>query len=330
MTEFRAIIPAAGIGKRMRPLTHTRPKVLLPIAGKPIIGHLISDLVQIGIRDITIVVGYFGEKVEEYCTRAFPEVNFRFRWQGERLGLGHAVGEAIAPNDQKLLIVLGDTLFKGNLDNFKGNDALLGLVKVEDPRRFGVAVVEDDKIVDLDEKPEHPKSDLALSGIYYLPDAQVLKAAIDTLVEKNIKTRGEYQITDALQLMIDDNATFRPVELEGWYDCGMPESLVDTNRVLFDMREELNSVPSPLRKTNLIIEPVSIDPSADVRESVIGPYVHIGPEAKVRRCIISDSIIDAHADLHGQHFEETVLGQNVQIRGKGEPLLLGDDCIWQK
>jgi len=324
MASIRAIIPAAGIGKRMRPLTLTRPKVLLPLAGRPIIGHLINDLVRIGVTEITVVVGYYHEKVEEYCKKAFPEVNFRFTMQEKRLGLGHAVGEAISPDDEAVLIVLGDTLFRGNIGDLKGDTAALGLVEVDDPSRFGIAVVEEDRIVNLEEKPDNPKSNLALAGVYFVPDAQKLAGAIRHIVENDVKTRGEYQITDALEKMIKDGETFRPVTLKGWYDCGLPSTLLETNQALLDEKPELNRVPDKFRASNIIIEPVSLDDSAKIENCVIGPYVHVGPEVTLTRSIVRNSIIDAKSVLEGQRLDGAVLGQEVERRSEGESLLLGD------
>lgn len=324
MSEIRAILPAAGIGKRMRPLTLTRPKVLLPLAGKPLIGHIISDLQNLGIHKITVVVGYYAEKVEQYCREAFPDVDFRFKMQEQRLGLGHAVGEAIEPGDGPVMIVLGDTLFKGNLGDLVGENAALGLVQVEDPRRFGVAVVENDRIVNLEEKPEKPRSNLALAGAYYLPDAQILKAAIDYIVEKDVTTKGEYQITDALQMMIDDEIVFRPIELEGWYDCGLPSTLIETNRILLESKSELNRVSEAQARGNVIHEPVSIAPDVELEDCEIGPFVHIGPRSRVTGSKLSNCIVEADTTIDRSELELSAIGQNVEISGVHGSLLLGD------
>ncbi len=324
MSSIRAIIPAAGIGKRMRPLTHSRPKVLLPLAGKTIIGHLISDLVKVGINDITVVIGYFGEKVAEYCVASFPEVSFRFIEQKDRLGLGHAIGMAIQPGDENVLVVLGDTLFKADMSKFTGDEAALGLARVDDPRRFGVAVIENNFIIDLEEKPEKPRSNFAVSGIYYFPDAQIVKEAVDTLVKENITTKEEYQITDAMQLMIKDNNKFRPVMIDGWYDCGIPATLVETNRILLEKDQSLSSVSESIQGKNTIIDPVYIDDSAEISDSVIGPFVHVGSDCKLNRSIIRNSIINDNSTLNQVHLEDSVLGMDTVIESKGKSFMLGD------
>lgn len=324
MSDIRAIIPAAGIGKRMRPLTYTRPKVLLPLAGKPMIGHIISDLQRIGISKITVVVGYYGEKVEEYCREAFPELEFRFKTQEQRLGLGHAVGQAIEPGDGRIMIVLGDTLFRGDIGELVGDMAALGLVKVEDPHRFGIAVVEENRITHLEEKPDNPRSDLALAGVYYLPDAQVLSAAIDHIVEQDIKTRGEYQITDALAKMIRDGVPFRPAELEGWYDCGLPATLLETNRILLESKPECRSISEPQKNGNVIHEPVAIAPDAVLENCEIGPNVHIGSRTRITGSRLSDCIVEADCVIADSELESSALGQYVELSGAEGALLLGD------
>ncbi|MDP8206046.1 MAG: sugar phosphate nucleotidyltransferase [Candidatus Electryonea clarkiae] len=310
MKQIRAIIPAAGIGKRMRPLTNSRPKVLLPIAGKPIIGHLIDELVQVGIEHITVVIGYYGEKVKDFCRDAFPEVSFRFVTQEQRLGLGHAIGEAIQPDDKKLIVVLGDTIYKGDLDKFNGDDAVLGLVKVDDPRRFGIAIIENDKIVRLEEKPENPVSNLILAGIYYFPEGGVIKNAINTLIEKDIRTRNEYQITDAMQLMIEDGYSFRPVMIDGWYECGVPESLIETNQILLRENPKLRNMPEKLRKNNIIIDPVYIEDSVESEYSIIGPHVHLSAGCKISRSILLNTLVYDNAVLEGVSLEGAVIGND--------------------
>ncbi|MFH0881900.1 MAG: sugar phosphate nucleotidyltransferase [bacterium] len=324
MADIRAIIPAAGIGKRMRPLTLARPKVLLPLAGRPIIGHIIADLVRIGIQDITVVIGYFGESVIEYCREAFPKVNFRFVEQEQRLGLGHAIGRAIHEDDRQTLIILGDTLYRGDIGAFMGDTAALGLVQVNDPRRLGIAKVENGVITYLEEKPEKPASNLALAGVYYVPDAQVLLAAIRHIVQNDIKTHGEFQITDALHKMIKDGEVFRAIELEGWYDCGVPSTLIETNRILLDSKPELRNVAAKFKKNNIIIEPVSIDDKAEIENCIIGPYVHVGANTKLNRSIIRNSIIDEESVLEGVHLDGAALGRQVEMRRGGEAFLLGD------
>ncbi len=324
MGDIRAIIPAAGIGKRMRPLTLARPKVLLPLAGRPIIGHIIADLVRIGIQNVTVVIGYYGEAVAEYCHEAFPKVNFTFVEQEKRLGLGHAVGRAIGEEDRQILIILGDTLFQGDIGSLVGETAALGLVKVDDPRRLGIAKVENGRITYLEEKPEKPASNLALAGVYFMPNAQILLEAIRHIVQHDIKTRGEFQITDALHKMIQDGEIFRAVELEGWYDCGMPSTLIETNRILLESKPELRKAAAKFKKNNVIIDPVAIDDKAEIENSVIGPHVHIGANTKLNRCIIRNSIIDADTVLEGVHLDGAALGRQVDMRRGGEAFLLGD------
>jgi len=324
MSSMRAIIPAAGVGTRMRPLTHSRPKVLLPVAGRPILGHLISDLAAAGIHEITLVVGHYGEMVEQYCRRSFPEVRFRFVWQHERLGLGHAIGEAISPDDEGLLVVLGDTLFSGDLGQFTGEEAAVGVVEVEDPRRFGVAVVEEDRIIHLEEKPQEPRSNLALIGIYYFPDAAAVKGAVQRLVREDRRTRGEYQITDAMQLMIEEGLPFRAVKMDEWFDCGVPEMLIETNRILLEGRPGLQNIPEEVRNGNVIVPPVAIGPGVKIVRSIIGPNVHIGSGCTIEESIIAESILDDECAVEGVRLRGAVLGVATTLRREPVMVMLGD------
>ncbi len=326
MSGIRAIIPAAGVGTRMRPLTHTKPKVLLPMAGRPMIGHLIEDLHSVGINEMTIVVGYFADKVESYCRKAFPDVNFRFVIQEDRLGLGHAIMTAIAPSDEKVFVVLGDTLFKGSLSAFAGDSAVLGLVKVVDPRRFGVAVIEDGRITDLEEKPEVPRSNYALAGLYYFPDAQLVSKSVQRLMDEDIKTRGEYQITDAMDLMLRDGHTFLPHILDGWFDCGVPETLVSTNDALFKIRTDANRVSADIAAANTIIEPVHIPEGVIVEDSTIGPNVHVGEGSVITGSTISQSIIDSKCQIENSNLSKSVLGESCKIAGFEGSIFVGDDA----
>ena len=204
---MRAVIPAAGIGKRLRPHTLNVPKVMMNLAGRRLIGHVLDAVESAGVDSVSIIVGYKGEQVEEYVNRFYSHLRLDFPYQAERKGLGHAVLEGLEDKDEGVLILLGDTVFDVDFKEFVTNkNNAIAVVKVDDPRRFGVAEIKaNHRISRLVEKPENPKSDLALAGMYYIQDQRILKAAIEKLIADDIKTRGEYQLTDALQLMIEND-----------------------------------------------------------------------------------------------------------------------------
>ena len=308
---MRAVIPVAGKGTRLRPHTYSLPKVLLNVAGKPILGHILDALQEQGINKTTLITGYMGELVEEYVKKYDMESKFVF--QKDRKGLGHAIWMAKDTfGDEPLMIILGDTIFDADLSLAKSSGySSLAVKEVEDPRRFGVVVTDDDGFVTkMVEKPDEPVSKQALVGIYYIENPKLLVEAMDEMIEKNIKTRGEFQLTDALQIMIDKGEKFKTFNIEGWYDCGKPETLLSTNRFLLNRKntpQELNDC--------VIIPPVYIDPTAKVEKSVIGPYATVAEGCKVSESIIKDSILSDGASVRSSLLNESIIGNNASVHG---------------
>lgn len=318
---MRAIIPVAGVGSRLKPHTHTLPKVLLNVGDKPILGHIISKLLDSGINRATLITGYLGDKIKEYVSTAFPELDALYVEQESLDGLGHAIYTATPTfDDDEIFIILGDTIFDVDLNAFFDSDTnVLGLKEVENPTRFGVAIVEGGRIRKLVEKPRVPPSKLAIVGLYYFKNAGSLVKALNTLVEKNIRTQGELQLTDALQLMIDSGEAFSPYLIEGWYDCGKPETLLSTNQYLLSIRSA-----HPKIKTCVINEPVYIDETAEVSNCVLGPYTTIGANCKVSDSIIRNTIVAPGANVEKCLFDNSIIGTNSVIRGKYTRMNTGD------
>ncbi|HLP29451.1 MAG TPA: nucleotidyltransferase family protein, partial [Candidatus Didemnitutus sp.] len=224
---MHAIIPVAGIGTRLRPFTHSLPKVLVNVAGKPILGHILDTLVAQGVTSATIITGYKGELVEEYV-RSTYELNVTFVVQEEMLGLGHAIWVARESlKEEPVLIILGDTVFDVDLSVLATSQfSSLGVKYVDDPRRFGVVIEEGGFVHRLVEKPETPVSNLAIVGLYFIRRPEALRTALTSLIDNDLRTKGEYQLTDALQLMVDAGEKFTTFSVDGWYDCGKPETLL--------------------------------------------------------------------------------------------------------
>jgi glucose-1-phosphate thymidylyltransferase len=219
--------------------------VLLNVGGKPIIGHILDRVIENGFDEATIVIGYLGEKIREYILRNYS-IKVDFVEQEERLGLGHAIylGRHTISRDP-ILIILGDTVFDVDLKALTSTDcSALGVKEVEDPRRFGVAETENGFITKLVEKPDQPKSTLALVGIYYIKNPQILVECLRDEIKGNVRTRGEFQLTDALQMMIDRGERIKTFPIDGWFDCGKPETLLETNRHLLDQRSSVLSKPT--------------------------------------------------------------------------------------
>ncbi len=318
---MKAIIPVAGVGTRLRPHTYTLPKVLLNVAGKPILGHILDALQAHEIDEATIIVGYMGDLVEEYV-RKHHTLKVNFIYQEERLGLGHSIWIARENimGDEPLLIILGDTIFDVDLSLATNSGfSTLGVKSVEDPRRFGVVEMEKGFISRLIEKPENPTTNLALVGLYFINNPALLVNCLNEMIEKNIRTRDEFQLTDALQMMIDRGEKFTTFPVEGWYDCGKPETLLSTNRYLLDGM----SAPKPIDGT-VIIPPAFISSKAHVERSVIGPYTTVAAGAKVVDSVVKDSIISDGATVTASMLEQSIIGNNAIVKGKFSRLNVGD------
>lgn len=321
---MHAIIPVAGIGTRLRPFTHSLPKVLVNVAGKPILGHILDSLVAQGITSATIITGYKGELVEEYVSNNY-KLNATFVQQDEMLGLGHAIWTARESlQDEPVLIILGDTVFDVDLATLKQRQqSSLGVKHVDDPRRFGVVIEEGGFVCRLVEKPETPVSTMAIVGLYYIHEPHKLRTALETLISQNIRTKGEYQLTDALQLMVDNGEKFTTFVVDGWYDCGKPETLLLTNRFLLTKRGEQPPAPEGC----VFVSPVHVDPTAVVEHSVIGPYASISKGAVVRNSIIRDSIISDNASAIDIALDQSIIGENAEITGRFSTINIGDASI---
>lgn len=316
-----AVIPVAGAGTRLRPHTHTTPKALLEVAGKPILAHILDQVSLAKPERVVLVVGpgSHGRRIRQYA-EGRTDLRIECVVQAEPLGLGHAVAQARdAVGKAPVLIVLGDTIALAPLDRFTADGSMVGVREVEDPRRFGVAVVRDGRITALVEKPEHPASNLAVVGLYYLTNAPLLFRCLDAIEREGKRTKGEIQLTDGLMRMIEEGEALHPFPVEAWYDCGKTETLLETNRALLDRYAEPMSLPDVV-----LLPPVALDPSADVLHSVIGPYASIGPGTRVRRAIVQNSIINQGATVENVLLDLSVVGENAVVRGASQRLNVGD------
>lgn len=309
---MRAIIPVAGVGSRLRPHTYTLPKVLLNVAGKPILAHIIDKILAEGIREATFVVGHMSEKIMEYVQRAYPDFRADYIEQEERLGLGHAIHLARHTlNADPVLIILGDTIFDVDLRPvLSGKVSALGVKEVEDPRRFGVAVVENGAITALVEKPEQPVSRLAIVGLYYIRNTPLLVSCLTALVERDIRTKGEYQLTDALQMMLQQGERMTTFPVSGWFDCGKPETLLSTNRALLEKRSVSRPIPGVV-----VVEPVYIAPTAELATCVVGPYTTVGDRARITESVVRNSIIGEEAIVQKALLDNSIIGNGSVVKG---------------
>jgi glucose-1-phosphate thymidylyltransferase len=327
---LKAIIPVAGIGTRLRPHTHTQPKVLLPVAGKPMLAHILDELVGLGFDEVTFIIGYKGEMIRDFVTDHFS-FKANFVEQPEMKGLGHAISLAkpYHYSDEPVLIVLGDTIFKADLKEvFKSAESALGVHEVEDGRRFGIVELKPDKRVQrLVEKPENPPTNLAIVGIYYMTNPKMLFDSLDKVIEEGTKTAGEIQLTDALQKMLDAGEPMQTFLIDGWYDCGKAETILSTNQQLLDKRmlgEEDYSHIAKRYPNSVIKMPVAIDESAKIENCIIGPHVSISAGCELTECIIKNSIIGENAEASSIILENSLISDNAKVVGNVFHLNVGD------
>ncbi len=318
---MRAIIPVAGFGTRLKPHTLTHPKVLLNVGGKPIISHIIEKLLEENITEATFIVGYLGDRIEAYIGETFPELKAEYVEQKELLGLGHAIYQAVPTfNNEEIVIILGDTVFDVDLNQITNLEtSSLGVKEVEDPRRFGVAELKDNYITRLIEKPQNPTTNLALVGLYYIKDSLLLTKSLEELFTKEIKTKNEYQLTDALQLMIDKGETFSTFPVEGWYDCGKPETLLSTNQFILKKDSKEVAIDSVV-----INQPVYIAPTAKISNSVVGPYVSIADGCEVVDSVVKNSIINKNSKVKRMLLTDSIVGADAKVKGSLHKMNVGD------
>lgn len=318
---MRAIIPVAGIGTRLKPHTYTTPKVLLNVGGKPMLGHILDKLLEEGVHKATFVIGHLGDQIKDYVVKEYPSVKADFIEQKKMEGLGHAIYTAIPTFDEKeIFIILGDTVFDVNLKElFKNKQSALGVKKVDDPSRFGVAVIENGYIKKLVEKPTTPISNLALVGLYYISNSEALIKSLNNLVHKDIRTKGELQLTDALQMMLDDGEKITTFDVNGWYDCGKPETLLSTNKFLLDQKS------STRKFENVVVNlPVFIADDAKIENSVIGPYATIDKGCVIKESVIKNSIVGANSQVSKAMLNGSIIGNNTIVKGAFKRLNIGD------
>lgn len=319
---MKAIIPAAGIGKRLQPHTFNRPKVMVPVAGKPILEHISLSLISAGFDEISVIVGYKKEAIVEYFDQKYPG-KFKFPEQKEMKGLGHAILYGLEDSDEPVLIILGDTIIDLDMTKLKDPECnIIGVVRVDDPTRFGIVELDDQGMITrMVEKPEHPKSDLAIAGAYFIQSQKKLKQAIETLIEKNIKTRNEYQLTDALVLMMDKDEPFKALPINEWYDCGTMETLLSTSAYLLSKGTVNNGRCSNAK----IIDPVYIGEGTVIENSTIGPNAAIGENVLVKDSRIETSMINDDTQILNSQLNNAIIGYRSKIENSSGNLNIGDD-----
>lgn len=328
---MKIIVPMAGIGKRMRPHTLTIPKPLLPIAGKPIVQRLVEDIAKVcaePIDEIGFIIGDFGEEVEKHLISVAESLGAKGHifHQEEALGTAHAVLCAQQLLDGKVVVAFADTLFRADFTLDDSKDGIIWVQSVEDPKAFGVIKVDNNNIItDFVEKPQTFVSDMAIIGIYYFKDGNNLKNELQYLIDNDIKDKGEYQLTNALENMKQKGIQFSPGKVEEWLDCGNKNATVYTNQRVLEFLKGQNIVANSAKTENtIIIEPCYIGENVKISHSVIGPHVSVGDGTIIENSIIKNSIIQTSSSINGGQFENSMIGNHVTISNKLKSCSVGD------
>ncbi len=325
---MKAIIPVAGAGTKLRPHTYTQPKALIPLAGKTILSIIIDQLAEAGVTDFIFIIGYLGDKIQDYVITNYPGLRCSFVNQSERNGTGHALAltRQLVNNDE-ILIVLGDTIAEFSVKEMLENPySILAVKRVDDPRNFGVAELDESEpfISRVVEKPAIPKSNLALVGVYKIKESSLLFDCIEYIREHEVKDYDEFSITDAIDLMIKKGAKFQAFKVINWYDCGRKESLLQSNAILLK-KFGGNAVAGSGYKNSVIIPPVSIGEGAVIINSVVGPNVTIGEHSTINHSIVKDSIIGAFSNITEIVLNNSLIGSDAEVKGVSRYLNIGDN-----
>ena len=326
--KIKAVIPVAGVGTKLRPHTFTQPKPLIPVAGKPIISHIIDQFLKVGIDDFVVIIGYLGDKIRQYVIETYPQIKVEFIYQERRLGLGHAIwtaSEAFQDADE-LVIVLGDTIVDLNFDAFlKISGSCVGVSTVKTPSEFGIVEVGSYGFISKAvEKPNVPTSNLAIVGIYKLDNVPNLIAALNGIIEVATETDDELQLTDALMSMIKDGEKISIFHVNKWFDCGKREVLLETNATLLSLIDS-PSVDLESFEQAIIIHPVAIGENCTIKNSIIGPNVTIGANSTIVSSVVDNSIIGSFAELKEIVLRKSIVGNDASVKGHYVSLNIGEN-----
>jgi glucose-1-phosphate thymidylyltransferase len=324
---MKAIIPVAGAGTKLRPHTYTQPKALIPMAGKTVLSIIVDQLKDAGIEEYIFIVGYLGEKIQDYVRTHFPTIKAHFVFQSDRQGSGHALKltRSIVDGDE-MFVVLGDTITEYDVKHvIDSPTSMLGVKKVDDPREFGVAEMDSNGMVThVVEKPQIPKSNMALVGIYKIKETEMVFDCLEINISQGLRTHGEYNITDAIDCMIKKGAQFKAFKVESWFDCGKKETLLESNATLLKKFGAKVQCHQNYENT-VLIQPVSIGDNCDIRNSIIGPNVTVGENTTIEQSILKESIIGAYSNLVDIVLDDSIIGSDTSIRGETRSLNIGDN-----
>ncbi|HEX7240190.1 MAG TPA: sugar phosphate nucleotidyltransferase [Longimicrobiaceae bacterium] len=324
---MKVVIPLAGKGTRLRPHTHVTPKPLLRVGDKPVMSYILDDLRELGVNEAVVITGHLKEKVQEYMERDYPDFQAVYVEQPVQNGTAGAVLLAEEHAGDELLIIFVDTLFDADLSLIRRlPEDVAGVIwakEVEDYQRFGVVVTDEDGFMRrIIEKPSEPISKLANIGLYYIRDWKLLFEGIHHVMASPPGASGEYYLTDAFQYMVDHGGKILTVPVEGWYDAGKPETLLETNAHVLSTTRGRRPEGG---KGVTVHDPVHVAEGVELEDAEIGPNVTLSKGTKVRGSRLRDTIVGEGSTLEGCDLSDSLVGSRVTLRGVKGRVDVGDD-----
>lgn len=327
---MKVIILLAGYGTRMRPHTWSRPKPLLRVAGNTVVGHLLDRLEVVTTEEVIFVVGYKNDQIEKWIRSNYPHLDTHFVIQEEALGQAHAVwlcGDFL--DDSETMVAFGDGIIETDFAHVADEraDGIVLVQEVADPRRFGITVLDENGFITrLIEKPPTMEHRLAVAGVFWFRSGRRLFKAVDSIMQQNRQTLGEYFLVDALQMMLEGGAKLRTQKVAAWADAGTPEAILKTNaRLLSTDHATVDALERSFASDFTVVPPVYLHPTAEIESSVIGPYASIDANVKISNAVIRNSIIDPGAEISYCVLENTLIGENSRVIGRPKSLFVGDN-----
>jgi glucose-1-phosphate thymidylyltransferase len=328
---MRIIVPMAGMGKRMRPHTLTTPKPIIPVAGKPIVQHLVEDIIRMcnqKVEEIAYVVGHFGKEAEDNLIKIAESLGAKgtIHYQDTPLGTAHAILCAQSALKGPVVVAFADTLFSADFRMDEDCDGVIWVKQIEDPRQFGVVKTTKDAVItDFVEKPKDFVSDLAIIGIYYLKDGENLKAELQYLIDNNILDKGEYQLTNALENMKAKGLKLKAGQVDEWLDCGNKDATVYTNKRVLELKYPNNHIAKTATLTNsVVIPPCFIGENVTLENAVVGPFVSVGSNSSINSSVVRNSIVRENTSIQDAGIDNSLIGNYVQYRQQLRDLSMGD------
>ena len=329
---MKVVVLMGGYGTRMRPHSWSRPKPVLQVGHNTVVGHILDSMAEVATEEVILVVGYRGEQIERWVREHYGHLDLRFVYQDEPLGQAHALWLCRDLLDEgEVIVLLGDIIIEADFAHIAADaapdaDAVFQTMVIDDPRHFGCLIVDPDGFIErIVEKPPTGDYRLALAGAYWFRDGQALWQTVDQTLNSGRQTNGEYFLADTFQIMLERGDRIGVQPIHSIVDVGSPANRLDANRRVLERHAGRQAAPVGLSGTVTIVPPVYIHPSADIEWAVIGPHATIGCDARIRRAVITDSIIDPGALVSDCVLQGSIIGEHAVLEGATQSLILGDD-----